>query len=153
MQNSSHFAPVLTATVTPRRSSGRSCSAAERIALRMHGRKPRCKRKTTISLAVSSRGCARAEQAALTLYFDFDLVLPLKGEQLKRALIEREQDEILNDLGESVMRLGQMGLNIHHELKEQEAILDELDNRTDYALNNMDDVNRLVKVWGLGLSA
>lgn len=31
------------------------------------------------------------------------------GEQLKRALIEREQDEVLDDLGESVTRLGQMG--------------------------------------------
>ena len=31
------------------------------------------------------------------------------GEQLKRALIEREQDEVLDDLGHSVTRLGQMG--------------------------------------------
>ena len=32
------------------------------------------------------------------------------GEQLKRALIEREQDEVLDDLGQSVMRLGAMGI-------------------------------------------
>jgi len=36
------------------------------------------------------------------------------------------------------------GLSIHTELKEQEAILDDLENRTDYAVHNMDDVNRLV---------
>ena len=36
------------------------------------------------------------------------------------------------------------GLSIHTELKEQESILDDLENRTDYAVNNMEDVNRLV---------
>lgn len=32
------------------------------------------------------------------------------GEQLRRALIEREQDEVLDDLGKSVTRLGAMGM-------------------------------------------
>lgn len=31
------------------------------------------------------------------------------GEQLKRALIEREQDEVLDDLGQAVTKLGAMG--------------------------------------------
>jgi len=31
------------------------------------------------------------------------------GEQLKRALIEREQDEVLDDLGQAVSKLGAMG--------------------------------------------
>lgn len=34
------------------------------------------------------------------------------GEQLRRALIEREQDEVLDDLGKSVTRLGAMGIHI-----------------------------------------
>lgn len=37
------------------------------------------------------------------------------------------------------------GLSIHTELKEQEKILDDLENRTDYAVQNMDQVNRMVK--------
>ena len=32
------------------------------------------------------------------------------GEQLQRALIEREQDDVLDDLGQSVTRLGAMGV-------------------------------------------
>ncbi|KAJ1476036.1 hypothetical protein T484DRAFT_1966777 [Baffinella frigidus] len=68
----------------------------------------------------------------------------IEGEGLKRALIQREQDECLDDLSQSVARIGEMGLNIHNELSEQDEILDDLDERTDNTVHNMADVNRLV---------
>ena len=55
--------------------------------------------------STQDRVAQQAAQAALREEND-DFI---GGEQLKRALIEREQDEVLDDLGESVMRLGQMG--------------------------------------------
>uniref|UniRef100_A0A7S4PHY8 t-SNARE coiled-coil homology domain-containing protein n=1 Tax=Guillardia theta TaxID=55529 RepID=A0A7S4PHY8_GUITH len=68
----------------------------------------------------------------------------IENENLRRALIMREQDESLDDLSLAVTRIGQMGLTIHHELKEQESLIDDLHERTDYSVNNMSDVNKLV---------
>ena len=45
---------------------------------------------------------------AAFLYLNDDYI---GGEQLKRALIEREQDEVLDDLGQSVSKLGAMGIS------------------------------------------
>eukprot|EP00960_Hanusia_phi_P036138 752163-Hanusia_phi.AAC.2 len=55
----------------------------------------------------------------------------------------QEQDESLDDLSLAVTRIGHMGLTIHNELKEQESLIDDLHERTDFSVNNMSDVNKL----------
>ncbi|EKX44745.1 Qc-snare [Guillardia theta CCMP2712] len=83
----------------------------------------------------SERGASRESRPGeVTSFCVFALV----------ALIMREQDESLDDLSLAVTRIGQMGLTIHHELKEQESLIDDLHERTDYSVNNMSDVNKLV---------
>mmetsp|Transcript_7967 Transcript_7967/g.18172 ORF Transcript_7967/g.18172 Transcript_7967/m.18172 type:complete len:244 (-) Transcript_7967:38-769(-) len=68
----------------------------------------------------------------------------IENENLRRALIMQEQDESLDDLSLAVTRIGHMGLTIHNELKEQESLIDDLHERTDFSVNNMSDVNKLV---------
>lgn len=65
-------------------------------------------------------------------------------ENLRQSLLHREQDEYLDDLGQSLTRLGGMGKSISEELMEQEKIIDDLQQATDYTVHNMNDVNRLV---------
>lgn len=43
----------------------------------------------------------------------------MESENLRQQLIVRQQDDQLDDLHSSVTRIGEMGLSIHTELKEQ----------------------------------
>jgi len=83
-------------------------------------------------------------QAAASAAIEDDNERFLEGENLRQALLIQEQDDTLDDLGKSVARIGEMSLNISSELKEQESIIDDLNDRTDYTVNNMDDVNKMV---------
>mmetsp|Transcript_844 Transcript_844/g.2087 ORF Transcript_844/g.2087 Transcript_844/m.2087 type:complete len:103 (-) Transcript_844:82-390(-) len=68
----------------------------------------------------------------------------MEGEGMRQQLIHEELNVYLDDLHTSVTRLGEMGLTIHHELKEQEAIVDDLTERTDANHSNMLDINKQV---------
>ena len=57
--------------------------------------------------------------------------------QQTQRMIE-QQDSSLETLGVAVDRLGQIGKDIHQEVKEQEILLDALGNEVDDAANKMD---------------
>jgi hypothetical protein len=53
-------------------------------------------------------------------------------------LHHREQEEDLDDLSETIMRLGAVGLTIHEELSSQERLIDELGNDMDSTATRLD---------------
>ncbi|KAL7584338.1 syntaxin-61 isoform X1 [Lactuca sativa] len=58
----------------------------------------------------------------------------------------RQQDEELDELSESVQRIGSVGLTIHDELHAQEKLLEELGSEMDSTSNRLDFVQKKVAV-------
>jgi len=54
----------------------------------------------------------------------------------------QQQDQSLDMLGSSVLRLGEMSMNIHDELKDQNKMLDEMDGDLDKATSNLEIVTK-----------
>ncbi|CAK9864466.1 unnamed protein product [Sphagnum jensenii] len=64
----------------------------------------------------------------------------------QQALIMKEQEEDLDDLSETIMRLGAVGLNIHEELSSQGRLIDELGNDMDTTATRLDFVQKHVSM-------
>jgi len=62
----------------------------------------------------------------------------------RQALIMKEQEEDLDDLSETVMRLGGVGLTIHEELSSQGRLIDELGNDMDSTATRLDFIQKRV---------
>ncbi|KAH9533507.1 hypothetical protein CY35_18G056500 [Sphagnum magellanicum] len=62
----------------------------------------------------------------------------------RQALIMKEQEEDLDDLSETVMRLGGVGLTIHEELTSQGILIDELGNDMDSTATRLDFIQKRV---------
>lgn len=68
----------------------------------------------------------------------------IQSESDRQVLLIRQQDEELDELSESVRRIGGVGLTIHDELIGQERILDELGSEMDSTTNRLDFVQKKV---------
>ncbi|KAK7387091.1 hypothetical protein VNO78_27593 [Psophocarpus tetragonolobus] len=68
----------------------------------------------------------------------------IQSESDRQMLLIKEQDEELDELSESVRRIGGVGLTIHDELTAQEKILDELGSEMDSTTNRLDFVQKKV---------
>ncbi|KAH8941821.1 hypothetical protein BDL97_14G064800 [Sphagnum fallax] len=62
----------------------------------------------------------------------------------QQALIMKEQEEDLDDLSETIMRLGAVGLTIHEELSSQGRLIDELGNDMDTTATRLDFIQKHV---------
>ncbi|XP_027342400.1 syntaxin-61-like isoform X2 [Abrus precatorius] len=72
----------------------------------------------------------------------------IQSESDRQTLLIKRQDEELDELSESVRRIGGVGLTIHDELVAQEKIIDELGTEMDSTTNRLDFVQ--VKKSGNG---
>ncbi|KAG5001988.1 hypothetical protein AAZX31_08G305400 [Glycine max] len=68
----------------------------------------------------------------------------IQSESDRQTLLIKRQDEELDELSESVRRIGGVGLTIHDELTAQEKILDELGSEMDSTTNRLDFVQKKV---------
>eukprot|EP00249_Psilotum_nudum_P006219 c19554_g1_i3 orf=502-936(+) len=66
----------------------------------------------------------------------------IASESDRQALIMKEQDEDLDEISASVVRLGGVGLTIHDELIGQTRIIDELGQEMDNTANRLDFVQK-----------
>ncbi|TKY46891.1 Syntaxin-61 protein [Spatholobus suberectus] len=64
----------------------------------------------------------------------------IQSESDRQMLLIKKQDEELDELSESVRRIGGVGLTIHDELLSQEKIIDELGSEMDSTTNRLDFV-------------
>ena len=64
----------------------------------------------------------------------------VRGQRQQTHQIIEQQDEALTDLGMAVDRLGDMGRGIHEELREQNQMLDQMDDDLDEAGEKMNFV-------------
>ncbi|KAI3751134.1 hypothetical protein L2E82_22180 [Cichorium intybus] len=70
----------------------------------------------------------------------------ISSESDRQLLLIRQQDEELEELSESVQRIGSVGLTIHDELHAQEKLLEELGSEMDSTSNRLDFVQKKVAV-------
>ncbi|XP_023769429.1 syntaxin-61 isoform X2 [Lactuca sativa] len=70
----------------------------------------------------------------------------ISSESDRQMLLVRQQDEELDELSESVQRIGSVGLTIHDELHAQEKLLEELGSEMDSTSNRLDFVQKKVAV-------
>ncbi|CAM6034877.1 unnamed protein product [Sphagnum compactum] len=70
----------------------------------------------------------------------------LTNESDQQALIMKEQDEDLDDLSETIMRLGGVGLTIHEELSSQGRLIDELGNDMDNTATRFDFIQKHISM-------
>lgn len=70
----------------------------------------------------------------------------ISSESDRQMLLIKRQDEELDELSESVQRIGGVGLTIHEELIGQERILDELSMEMETTSNRLDFVQKKVAV-------
>ncbi|XP_020230580.1 syntaxin-61 [Cajanus cajan] len=68
----------------------------------------------------------------------------IQSESDRQMLLIKKQDEELDELSESVRRIGGVGLTIHDELLAQEKIIDELGSEMDSTTNRLDFVQKKV---------
>ncbi|ESW18478.1 hypothetical protein PHAVU_006G044400 [Phaseolus vulgaris] len=68
----------------------------------------------------------------------------IQSESDRQMLLIKKQDEELDDLSESVRRIGGVGLTIHDELTAQDKILEELGSEMDSTTNRLDFVQKKV---------
>ncbi|CAD6234705.1 unnamed protein product [Miscanthus lutarioriparius] len=68
----------------------------------------------------------------------------ISSESDRQLLLMRQQDEELDELSESVQRIGGVGLTIHEELSGQERILNDLSLETETTSNRLDFVQKRV---------
>lgn len=66
------------------------------------------------------------------------------SESDRQLLLMRQQDEELDELSASVLRIGDVGRTIHDELLGQERIIDELDTEMDSTSNRLDFLQKKV---------
>ncbi|KAL4557015.1 hypothetical protein LXL04_035185 [Taraxacum kok-saghyz] len=70
----------------------------------------------------------------------------ISSESDRQLLLIRQQDEELDELSQSVQRIGNVGLTIHDELQAQEKLLEELGSEMDSTSNRLDFVQKKVAV-------
>ncbi|KAM4084127.1 hypothetical protein ACJW30_08G109900 [Castanea mollissima] len=68
----------------------------------------------------------------------------IASESDRQLLLIKQQDEELDELGASLVRIGDVGLTIHDELLGQEKILDDLGMEMDSTSNRLDFVQKKV---------
>ncbi|GAA0146902.1 SNARE protein [Lithospermum erythrorhizon] len=68
----------------------------------------------------------------------------ISSESDRQLLLMRQQDEELDELSESVERIGSVGLIIHDELRAQEKIIDDLGMEMESTSNRLDFVQKKV---------
>ncbi|XP_047182532.1 syntaxin-61-like isoform X1 [Vigna umbellata] len=68
----------------------------------------------------------------------------IQSESDRQMLLIKKQDEELDELSESVRRIGGVGLTIHDELTAQDRILEELGSEMDSTTNRLDFVQKKV---------
>ncbi|ONM34311.1 Syntaxin-61 [Zea mays] len=68
----------------------------------------------------------------------------ISSESDRQLLLMRQQDEELDELSESVQRIGGVGLTIHEELSGQERILNDLSLEMETTSNRLDFVQKRV---------
>ncbi|GBG69426.1 hypothetical protein CBR_g4120 [Chara braunii] len=68
----------------------------------------------------------------------------VSGQMSRQAMILKEQDDQLDDLHESVLKVGEVGLTIGRALAEQESLLSELEMDLDSTRGKLDLVQRKV---------
>lgn len=73
----------------------------------------------------------------------------LRGREQQQQLLEAKQDVVLEDMSEALSRLGDVSHTIGKELKEQEELLNEIDDEVTMAQGNMDvAMKKLEKLLG-----
>lgn len=68
----------------------------------------------------------------------------ISSESDRQLLLMRQQDEELDELSASVVRIGDVGLTIHDELLAHDKILSELDTEMDSTSNRLDFVQKRI---------
>lgn len=68
----------------------------------------------------------------------------ISSESDRQLLLMRQQDEELDELSASVVRIGDVGLTIHDELLAHDKILSELDTEMDSTSNRLDFVQKKI---------
>ncbi|KAJ8561341.1 hypothetical protein K7X08_027531 [Anisodus acutangulus] len=68
----------------------------------------------------------------------------ISSESDRQLLLMRQQDEELDELSSSIVRIGDVGLTIHDELLAHDKILSELDTEMDSTSNRLDFVQKKV---------
>ncbi|KAK1584142.1 hypothetical protein Q3G72_030189 [Acer saccharum] len=68
----------------------------------------------------------------------------VQSESDRQTLLIKQQDDELDELSASVIRIGSVGLTIHDELLAQERIIDELGTEMDSTSNRLDFVQKKV---------
>ncbi|XP_044472794.1 syntaxin-61-like isoform X2 [Mangifera indica] len=81
----------------------------------------------------------RSNQYAIQDNDDF-----IQSESDRQMLLIKQQDEDLDELSESVERIGGIGITIHDELLAQEKIIDDLGTEMDSTSNRLDFVQKKV---------
>ncbi|BBN20050.1 syntaxin of plants SYP6 [Marchantia polymorpha subsp. ruderalis] len=66
----------------------------------------------------------------------------IHGEQERQTQYLKEQDEDLDDLSQSVQRMGNIGLAIHEELDSQEVLISDISRDVDTAATRLDYVQK-----------
>eukprot|EP00180_Rhodochaete_pulchella_P003215 Plantae.Rhodophyta-Rhodochaete_pulchella.ctg5327.p1 GENE.Plantae.Rhodophyta-Rhodochaete_pulchella.ctg5327~~Plantae.Rhodophyta-Rhodochaete_pulchella.ctg5327.p1 ORF type:complete len:113 (-),score=23.30 Plantae.Rhodophyta-Rhodochaete_pulchella.ctg5327:40-378(-) len=76
----------------------------------------------------------------------------VESESQMQQMIMNQQDEGLDQLASTVMRIGNMGRTMHDELEEQRVMLDELDDDMDSTHNRFgvlqEKLNRIIQETG-----
>lgn len=69
----------------------------------------------------------------------------LKDQSQQQATIRRDQDQTLDKMGNALDRLNEMAVTIDTELREQDKILEDIDNEIDVAQGKMDQAIKQVE--------
>ncbi|XP_010912452.1 syntaxin-61 [Elaeis guineensis] len=85
-----------------------------------------------------------ASQAGRSNHFIADNDDFISSESDRQLLLIKQQDEELDELSDSIQRIGGVGLTIHEELVGQERILDELSMEMETTSNRLDFVQKKV---------
>ncbi|KAK9668773.1 hypothetical protein RND81_13G085800 [Saponaria officinalis] len=70
----------------------------------------------------------------------------ISSESDRQMLLIKQQDEDLDELCDSVQRIGHLGLNIHEELLAQDKIIEDLGTEMDSASNRLDFLQKKVEI-------
>ncbi|KAI3706173.1 hypothetical protein L6452_23733 [Arctium lappa] len=68
----------------------------------------------------------------------------ISSESDRQMLLMKQQDEELDEMSESIQRIGDVGLTIHEELLGQDQIIDELGMEMESTSNRLDFVQKKV---------
>lgn len=108
--------------------------------------------KKTVQDSQSNGGATQVEMMRMPMNTTSQKVNPASShdedfygmESDRQALLMKEQDQDLDELSASVIRIGDVGLTIHDELISQDRIIDDIGREMDNTANRLDFVQKKV---------